>query len=82
MATLKKRVSFFESEEGVEVKQTLRRMAKDGAFNTESTYNANAEKYPDHLISFVEKHMHYLNTHPSIDPNHYLANLRLMTRIR
>lgn len=82
MATLKKRVSFFESEEGLKIQQTLRLMAKDSAYNTASTYSANAVQYPNNLIPFVDKHMNYLNTHPSLDPHHYLANLRLITRLK
>lgn len=82
MATLKKRISFYESAEGLEIQRTLQRMAQDVAFNTESSYSANGEKYPDNLMPFVDKHMAYLNTHPSIDPQQYLANLRLMTRLK
>lgn len=82
MATVKKRVSFFESEEGVEIKECLLGMTKDKTYNTGSTYSANGITYPDNLIPFVDKHMNYLNSHPSIDPNQYVANLRLMTRQR
>lgn len=82
MATLKKRVSFFESEEGLIVEATLRKMTLDTTFNTDSTYSANSVRYPDNRIPFVDKHMNYLNLHPNIDPHQYLANLRLMTRFK
>ena len=82
MATVKKRVSFFESEQGIEIKKILIHMAEDSAYNTTSTYSADAIQYPNNLIPFVDKHMNYINTHPSIDPNHYIANLRLITRFR
>jgi hypothetical protein len=82
MATLKKRVSFFESEEGIAVRDKLQRMASDSAFNTSSSYSANAEAYPSNVISFTDKHMNYLNAHPAVDPQQYLANLRLMTRLK
>ena len=82
MSTTKKKVNFFESVEGEEIKQTLQRMAKDGTYNTKSSYSANVVQHPDNLISFVDKHMNYINTHPSIDPYPYVSNLRLMTRIR
>ncbi len=82
MATVKKRISFFDSIDGVEIAQMLEDMANDSTFNTGSSYSANAERYPNNLIPFVDKHMNYLNTHPGIDPLHYLANLRLMTRIK
>lgn len=82
MPTLKKRVKFFDSSEGAEVKQTLTVMATDIRYNTGTSYSANAERYPNNRIPFVDKHMNYLNDHPGIDPYHYIANLRLMTKIR
>jgi len=82
MATVKKRVSFFESEEGIKIAEILRQMTVDSAFNTDSSYSANSVRYPDNLIPFVDKHMNYLNMHPNMDPYQYLANLRLMTRHR
>lgn len=82
MSTVKKRVNFFESLEGLEIKRILTVMALDTAYNTDSSYSANSELYPDNLIPFVAKHMSYLNAHPSTDPQHYVSNLRLMTRVR
>lgn len=82
MPTYKKKPNFFETEEGVEFIETLRIMAKDKTYNTKSSYSANGELYPDNLIPFVNKHMEYLKNHPATNPQHYLANLRLMTRVR
>lgn len=82
MPTAKKRVNFFESEEGLEIERTLRGMALDAAYNTDASYSANSSLYPDNLIPFVAKHMSYLNAHPSTDPQHYISNLRLMTKVR
>lgn len=82
MANVKKRVNFFESETGVQVEHTLKQMLDDGTYNTVSSYSADSNLYPDNLIPFVDKHMHYLNTHPNIDPQHYISNLRLLTRRR
>lgn len=82
MAVTKKRIDFYNSEEGQEFRRILVSMSQDAAFNTDSGYSANSQLYPDNLMPFVDKHMTYLNTHPSIDPRQYLANLRLMTRLR
>jgi len=82
MSTPKKRISFFESEEGTAVLLELEEMATNKSFNTRSSYSANGKLHPDNLISFVEKHKNYLNTHPAINPRQYVANLRLMTRVR
>lgn len=82
MPTLKKKTNFLDSPEAAEAKAALRLMASDDAYNTRSSYIANGTNYPDNLIPFVDKHMNYLNTHPSIDHRQYLSNLRLMMRIR
>jgi hypothetical protein len=82
MAILKKRVDFFNSTIGSEVKEQLVSMSTDTTYNTHSGYSANTVLYPDNLMTFVEKHMAYLNTHPNIDTDQYMANLRLMTRVR
>lgn len=82
MATYKRKIDFFETEQGVEVKETLRAMDADNTFNTRSSYISNTELYPDNMIPFVEKHMDYIRSHPMMNPKHYVANLRLTTRIR
>jgi hypothetical protein len=65
-----------------EVLTSLRSMEADPAFVTKSAYRANAEQWPGNRISFVGTHVSYLKVHPSVDPKHYLANLRLMLRKR
>lgn len=82
MANVKKRVDFYESEEGQEIQEILDAMTKDTTYNTAASYSANTTSYPDNLIPFTEKHMQYLNTHPNIDSRHYISNLRLVTRQR
>ncbi len=82
MSTYKKKVSIFESEKGAEIEQALRLMATDSTYNTTASYVANTAVYPDNRITFVEKHMNYLNNHQDIDPDQYLSNLRLIARIR
>ncbi len=69
-----------DSEAGAKVIQALTEMADDVTYNTGDSYSANGEKYPDNKISFVDKHINYLLSHSSVNPDHYLANLRLMTR--
>lgn len=82
MATYKKRGNFTESEEGIAIREKLTLMAGDAAFNTASSYSANSVLYPNNKISFEDKHMNYLMIHPELEPNKYLANIRLMTRVR
>lgn len=82
MSLIRKTAAFWESPAGIQVKDSLKEMAEDERYNTDSSYSANTDAHPDNLISFVDKHMNYLSTHPSTNPEHYLANLRLMTRLR
>jgi hypothetical protein len=67
-------------ESGVE--QKLLAMMTDESLNTATSYSANAALYPDGEIPFVDKHMAYLMSHPKVDFNHYLGNLRLMLKKR
>lgn len=82
MPTAKKRPDLYTSEEGAKIQAALRSMAADSGYATIDSYSADAATHPDHLVSFVDKHMAYLQSHPSVDADHYLANLRLMTRVR
>lgn len=72
----------FDEQETKDIRALLHKIVLDKGFNTESTYSANEIDYPDHLIPFIEKHVAYLKNHPKLDPDQYIANLRLMTKIR
>lgn len=71
-----------DETELAEVKIRLEAMDKDPTFVTNDTYRADAEKWPDHRISFVDKHIAYLRANPSINAEDYLSNLRLRSRAR
>ena len=78
----KKRSGFFDSEEGKAVKRELRNIAADNTYNTISSYTADSSLYPDNQMPFVDKHMNYLNSHPGLDSQMYITNVRLKTRKR
>ncbi|MDQ3064949.1 MAG: hypothetical protein M3Q36_01630 [bacterium] len=82
MASYKKKIDFFTTEEGMNYVQKLRDMALDMTYHTDSSYSTNSDAYPDNQIPFVNKHMEYIRSHPALDPQQYLSNLRLMTRVR
>lgn len=82
MPIYKKRTNFFESEEGKAVREQLMQMLPGKTHNTVASYTPDGDNYPDNSISFVDKHMRYLNTNPQVDPAIYLANLRLKTRVK
>jgi hypothetical protein len=69
-------------EEVERVENELGKMLEDDNFNTLSSYIASTEVYSDHQIPFVQKHMAYLRSHPKVNPDQYLSNLRMMTKIR
>ena len=68
---------FLDSDEAEDLREALKLMVTDKSYNTEVTYSAGS----GHTIEFVEKHMKYLSDHPKLNPDHYLSNLRLMTRL-
>lgn len=82
MSIYKRKPSFLESEEAAVVREELLRMVPGEVHNTRASYTPDGENYPDNSISFVDKHMRYLNANPKVDPAIYLANLRLKTRMR
>ncbi len=82
MPILKKRSSFFDTEEGIWVNDALQRMVADNLYKTDSSYSANSEIYANNQISFVAKHMKYLSEHQNVNTRHYISNLRLMTKLK
>lgn len=78
MRTTLSQQKFLDSEAAVQIREQLIKMMEDPKFNTTSTYAATREE----LLSFVEKHMTYLSDHPKLNPEDYMRNLRLMTRLK
>lgn len=81
MPTISK-TNFFDTAEGAEIVRELHQMEQSDGFVTLPSYSANTELYSDNLMPFVDKHVSYLKSHPSTNPQHYISNLRMMTRIR
>jgi hypothetical protein len=82
MSAQSNNTAFMLSDAGVALKQTLLDMVTDSLYITKPGYTPNSDQYPDNIIPFVDKHLEYLRTHPATDPQHYISNLRLMTRVR
>jgi hypothetical protein len=78
----KKQTEMFQIMEDAGVLRTLQLMEQDESLKTESSYSANGVLYPDHQIPFAKKHMAYLMSHPNVNPDQYLSNLRLIIKIR
>ena len=67
---------------GKEFVEALKKMALDTTYTTADSYSSDSVLHPDNLISFVDKHVEYVLSHPGTNPEHYVSNLRLMTRKR
>jgi len=82
MASVHNKVDFFETQKGVEFKEKLLQMHTSEKYMTASSYSSKSELYADNLIPFIDKHMNYIKSHPQLDPDQYLANLQIVTKIR
>jgi hypothetical protein len=71
--------SQFISEE--DINQVLSAMESDILLNT-SPVLVNDSESSVRLVTFSEKHAAYLKSHPSVNPQDYLANLKTMVRKR
>ena len=78
----KKRTNFLDTEEAQVVKIELQEMLKNPKYATKDSYSADVVKYPSHSVGFVDKHMDYLQKHPNVNADYYLANLKLISKIR
>jgi len=71
------RKRFYASEQCLTARMALQLMVDSALYDTESSYfNGYAP------LGFVDRHLHYLSTHPATRLEGYLSNLKLMTRIR
>lgn len=61
-----------------EIVAELASLEANSTYVTKPAYRGNVEKWPNHQISFIDFHLGYLKTHATLDPRHYIANLRLM----
>lgn len=69
---------FLDSDEAKAIRAELTRMESDKDYNTQPMYAATlVDDKP-----FVERHMTYLSDRPKLDPQQFLRNLKLMTRIK
>ena len=60
----------------------LKKLEKDPQYNTKSRYHSDVERYPNNLITFAQSHIEHLKKFPNINPDQYISNLKLMTKIR
>ena len=79
---VKFRKDFLQSQQAKDIRRIFQSMTLDDLYNTAPSYSADKANYPDNLIPFTDKHMNYLNSHPNLEINQYIANIRLMSRVR
>jgi hypothetical protein len=69
---------FLDSAAGMAAKSDLKVMAESPDYNTQSQFSS---RMVDGM-PFVDRHMQYLCDHPNLNPQQYISNLRLMTKIK
>ena len=72
----KRTKSFFESEEGITLRDELIKMVKSDDYNAKTKYSTLSESG----LSFVDKHMNYMSLYPNLNCSQYVSNLKLMTK--
>ncbi len=61
-----------------EIISILTEFENDPNMNTEGRYSPTADEWPDNIMPFREIHLSYLQKNKSVNPAHYLSNLKLM----
>jgi len=56
----------------------LKLMESNPGYQTEPSNRGSSPRWTNNYISFVEYHLNYLRMYPKLDPEQYIANLRLM----
>ncbi len=71
---------YINNVDEIEIVTELKNLQNSKLYLTEPTYRGNAEKWPNNQISFIDFHLAYLKLHPSLNPRHYISNLKLTLR--
>jgi hypothetical protein len=69
---------FLSSTDALDIKKELEAMVASPDYNTRSSYVT----FQLDDLPFTEKHLNYMSERPKLNHKHYLANLRLKTKIR
>lgn len=77
MAYSIKTKNFLDSPQAAGIRTELTRMMNDSGYNTRPRYSALAKGD----VLFVDKHIAYLSVHLDVNPDQYLSNLRLITKL-
>lgn len=65
-----------------EIITRLKVLEDDPTMKSESIYSPAASEWPDSRLPFIERHLAYLRTHKTVNPEHYISNLALMIKKR
>jgi len=66
---------FYNSERCETAREALQELIDSTGHTTDSAYYNGG-------LGFMDRHLHYLSTHPQVNMDGYLSNLRLMTKVR
>lgn len=65
-----------------EIIARLKVLENDPTMKSESIYSPAATEWPDSKLPFIERHLAYLRSHKTVNPEHYISNLALMIKKR
>jgi hypothetical protein len=82
MPTIHTKPDFYDTPVAIELRSQLVDMEANETYTTVSSYSPKTDLYSDNMIPFVDKHMHYFRTHPNLNMNQYMANLKILCRVR
>ena len=69
---------YLKTDAAKNARKELEVMFASPNYRTESSYSPSSKE----RITFVNKHVRYLSMHQKINPDQYLSNLKLMTKIK
>lgn len=72
------KIDFFETSDGLAIIEQLKAMCASEIYATKDSYSPHS----DNPISFLEKHQDFIRKHPATNAHHYVANLKIMCRLR
>jgi hypothetical protein len=67
---------FYSSEQCLMARKALQQLVDSPEYTTGSDY------FSGNALGFVDRHLYYLSTHPTVQFEGYLSNLKIMTHKR
>ncbi len=80
MSKVAKEEGYINNVREDEIVAALGILEANASYLTNPIYQGNVEKWPNHQIPFIDYHINYLKRQPTLNPYHYISNLKLMLK--